>query len=68
MAVLMHTAINWSQGVTSELFPKVGFNETRSVIALAIAAVVLVVATRGRLGYANPSFEAVRAVETSARV
>jgi len=51
MAILVHASINFSQGLTGELFPAAKNNEVGPVIAFVILAVVLVVATRGRLGY-----------------
>jgi membrane protease YdiL (CAAX protease family) len=51
IAILLHGSINFSQGLTSDLFPKAGFNEVGPVIAFSVAALVIVVATRGRLGY-----------------
>ena len=53
VAILLHAAINWSQGLTSDLFPAVAFNEVGPVVALGLTALVIVVATRGRLGYAR---------------
>ncbi|TMC34300.1 MAG: CPBP family intramembrane metalloprotease [Chloroflexi bacterium] len=53
MAILVHASINFSQGLTGELFPAAKNNEVAPVIAFVILAVVLVVATRGRLGYAG---------------
>jgi membrane protease YdiL (CAAX protease family) len=56
LAALLHGAINGSSGLVTGLLP--GFNDALNVplygadaIAFSIAAVVLVVATRGRLGY-----------------
>ena len=53
VAILLHTALNWSQLVTSELFPAAGTNEVGPLVTLSLTALVLVVATRGRLGYAR---------------
>jgi hypothetical protein len=53
IAILLHTFLNWSQGVTSDLFPAAAFNEAGPVAAFSLTALVLVVATRGRLGYAR---------------
>ncbi len=56
MAALLHGAINGSSGLVTGLLP--GFNDALNValygadaLAFTVAAVVLVVATRGRLGY-----------------
>jgi membrane protease YdiL (CAAX protease family) len=56
LAALLHGAINGSSGLVTGLLP--GFNDALNVplygadaLAFTIAAVVLVVATRGRLGY-----------------
>ncbi len=54
LAILLHTAINWTQLVTSGLFPAAGTNEEGPLVALGVTALVLLVATRGRLGYAGP--------------
>ena len=54
MAVLVHASINFSQGLTGELFPAAKNNEVAPVIAFVALALVLVVATRGRLGYSSP--------------
>src|SRR5205823_3923721 len=53
MAILVHASINFSQGLTGELFPAAKNNEVAPVIAFVALALVLVVATRGRLGYAG---------------
>src|SRR5439155_559514 len=53
LAILVHTAINWSQLVTSELLPAAGTNEVGPLVAFGLTALVLVAATRGRLGYAR---------------
>ena len=58
VAILLHAAINWSQGLTSDLFPAVAFNEVGPVVAFGLTALVIVVATRGRLGYARVGGEA----------
>jgi len=52
IAILIHAAINFSQGLTGDLFPAAKNNEVAPVIAYAIVALVVVFATRGRLGYA----------------
>jgi hypothetical protein len=54
IAILLHTAMNFSQGLTSDLFPAAKFNETGPVIAFALTAVVIVAATRACLGLTNP--------------
>jgi membrane protease YdiL (CAAX protease family) len=51
IAILIHASLNFSQGLTGDLFPAAKNNEVAPVIALVIVALVLVVATRGRLGY-----------------
>jgi uncharacterized protein len=53
IAILLHTLINFSQALTSDLFPAVAFNEIGPVAVFGLAAMVLIVATRGRLGYAR---------------
>ena len=59
VAILLHTAINWSQFfLTSELFPAAGTNEEGPLVTFGLTALVLVVATRGRLGYARAAGEA----------
>jgi len=54
MAILVHASINFSQGLTGELFPAAKNNEVAPVIGFVALALVLVVATRGRLGYSSP--------------
>ena len=46
---------NFSQGVTSQLFPAAGTNEVGPVVAFVVVTLVIVVATRGRLGYVAPA-------------
>jgi hypothetical protein len=50
--VLLHASLNFSQGLTGVLFPAAKNNEVAPVAALVILALVVIVATRGRLGYA----------------
>jgi uncharacterized protein len=52
IAILLHATINWSQLFTSAIFPAAGTNENGPLLAFGALAVVLVVATRGRLGFA----------------
>jgi membrane protease YdiL (CAAX protease family) len=56
MAILIHTCINYSQALTSDLFPSAAYNEAGPVTVFGLAAAALVIATRGRLGY-PPSAE-----------
>jgi membrane protease YdiL (CAAX protease family) len=59
MAILVHTFINWSQLLTSTVFPAAGTNEVGPLITYGSLALVLIVATRGQLGYAEaPPFGA----------
>jgi len=58
LAILVHTAINWSQLVTSGLFPAAGTNEEGPLVTFGLTALVLVLVTRGRLGYAWAGGEA----------
>ncbi len=51
LAILVHASINFSQGLTGDLFPAAKNNEVAPVIAFVALALVLVVVTRGRLGY-----------------
>jgi membrane protease YdiL (CAAX protease family) len=55
MAILMHGTINSSQLITSQMFPVAGTNEVGPVVAFVVAALAIVVGTRGRLGYRTPS-------------
>jgi membrane protease YdiL (CAAX protease family) len=55
MAILIHTCINFSQALTSDLFPSAAYNEVGPVAVMSLAAAALIVATRGRLGYRPPS-------------
>jgi uncharacterized protein len=54
MAILIHASLNFSQGLTGDLFPAAKNNEVAPVAALAVLAVLIVIATRGRLGYQGP--------------
>jgi membrane protease YdiL (CAAX protease family) len=60
IAILLHTALNWSQGLAGALFPAAGANELGPLVTFGLAALVLVVATRGRLGYPGPGGGAAR--------
>ncbi|TMD12077.1 MAG: CPBP family intramembrane metalloprotease [Chloroflexi bacterium] len=51
IAILIHASLNFSQGLTGDLFPAAKNNEVGPVVALIVLALVLLVATRGRLGY-----------------
>jgi hypothetical protein len=51
IAILIHTAINFTQGFTSDLFPAAAYIEFVPVAVLRTAAVIAVVTTRGRLGF-----------------
>ncbi len=51
IAVLLHTSINFTQGLTSDLFPTAAYNEVVPAAVFGLAALVIIVATRGRLGY-----------------
>ena len=51
IAILIHTAINFTQAFTSDLFPVAAYNEVVPVAVLGTAAVIVVIATRGRLGF-----------------
>jgi membrane protease YdiL (CAAX protease family) len=54
IAILLHTFINWSQGLTSDLFPAAAFNEVGPVTVFSLVALIIAVVTRGRLGYDPP--------------
>jgi membrane protease YdiL (CAAX protease family) len=51
IVILLHATINWSQLLTSTIFPAAGTNENGPLVAFGALAVVLAVATRGRLGF-----------------
>jgi uncharacterized protein len=51
IAILIHASINFSQGLTGDLFPAAKNNEVAPVIAFAVLALVIAITTRGRLGY-----------------
>jgi membrane protease YdiL (CAAX protease family) len=53
IAILLHGFINFSQGLTSQLFPAAAYNEVGPLVAFVVTALVIVAATRGRLGYAR---------------
>jgi hypothetical protein len=44
--------------LTAELFPAAGNNEVGPLMALGLVALILLAATRGRLGYAPAGAEA----------
>jgi uncharacterized protein len=54
IAIIIHASVNFSQGLTGDLFPAAKNNEVAPVVALTVLALVIVVATRGRLGYRLP--------------
>jgi uncharacterized protein len=54
MAILIHASLNFSQGLTGDLFPAAKNNEVAPVVALAVLALAIAIATRGRLGYKAP--------------
>jgi membrane protease YdiL (CAAX protease family) len=51
IAILIHTAINFTQGLTSDLFPAAAYNEVVVVAVFGTAAAIVAIATRGRLGF-----------------
>jgi len=51
MAILVHASMNFSQGLTGDLFPAAKNNEVAPVIAFVGLALVILLFTRGRLGY-----------------
>ena len=57
IAILIHTAINFTQGLTSDLFPAAAYNEVVPVTVFGAAALVIIIATRGRLGYVRSAPE-----------
>jgi uncharacterized protein len=52
IAILIHQCINYSQALTTAILPGAKNNEVGPVAVFALAALVIVLATRGRLGYA----------------
>ena len=54
MAILLHASLNGSQALMSQLFPAAAGNEQGPLISFGLTALVVVVATRGRLGYVRP--------------
>lgn len=61
IAILIHASINFSQGLTGDLFPAAKNNEVAPVVALTVLALVIIAATRGRLGYPRREPETVLA-------
>ena len=57
IAILLHAMINWSQLLTSSIFPAAGTNENGPLVVFGAVAVVLAVATRGRLGFAGARYD-----------
>jgi uncharacterized protein len=55
IAILIHQCINFTQGLTTTILPGAKNNEVGPVVVFAAAALIIVIATRGRLGYAPPS-------------
>jgi len=51
IAILIHASVNFSQGATGDIFPAAKNNEVAPVIAFILLAAVIVIATKGRLGY-----------------
>src|SRR5882762_1023011 len=51
IAILIHASLNFSQGLTGDLFPAAKNNEVGPVVALVALALVIAIATRGKLGY-----------------
>jgi membrane protease YdiL (CAAX protease family) len=51
IAILIHQCINYSQGLTTTIFPGAKNNEVGPAVVFALAALLIVLATRGRLGY-----------------
>lgn len=54
IAILIHASLNFSQGLTGDLFPAAKNNEVAPVVALALLALGIAIATRGKLGYSGP--------------
>ncbi len=55
IAILLHTLINFSQGLSSDVFPSAANNEIAPVAVFGLMALVIIIATRGRLGYVRPA-------------
>jgi CAAX protease family protein len=55
IAILIHQCINFTQGLTTTILPGAKNNEVGPVVVFAAVALIIVIATRGRLGYAPPS-------------
>ena len=53
IAILIHASLNFSQGLTGDLFPAAKNNEVAPVLALAVLALGIAIATRGKLGYSG---------------
>jgi hypothetical protein len=59
MAILLHAASNASGNFFAELFPALPAQFGTTIFVLYIAsALLIIVGTRGRLGYAQPGVEA----------
>jgi membrane protease YdiL (CAAX protease family) len=52
IAILIHQSINYTQALTTAIFPGAKNNEVGPVVVFGLAALIIVLATRGRLGYA----------------
>ena len=55
IAILLHTAINFTQALTSDLFPAAAYNEVVPVTVFGAAALAIIIATRGHLGASTPA-------------
>ena len=51
VGILIHPSLNFSQGLTGDLFPAARDNEVAPVLGFVVFAAAIVIATRGRLGY-----------------
>ncbi len=58
LAMLAHASVNTAQvALVSPLFPSAANESTNLLLAFAVASLVLIVVTRGRLGYPSESIE-----------
>src|SRR6266545_1850804 len=62
LAILLHTSINIFQPVVNLLYPSQATTEVNGLIGFGVLALILVVMTRGRLGYRDAEAPAAEAV------
>jgi membrane protease YdiL (CAAX protease family) len=57
LAIVAHSGVNTSQAMFNQLFPGAGNSDLNGLIGFGVVALVLLLATRGRLGCPTPARE-----------